>query len=78
MEEKEYEVLVDMFASDGWKQFIGNISELEDAITKAAVDNAVMNDQWQYLRGQLHQLRSILGYEDFIKISWEQLNADPS
>ena len=71
MEEKEFEELNDMFHSEGWKLFINNIEELEDVITKSAVDNAVSNDQWQYCRGQTHQLRSILGYENFITVSWE-------
>lgn len=72
MEERQYEDLVDMFASDGWKFFIDSAKELEEALTQGAVDNASTNEQWQYLRGQLSQLRSILGYQSFITSVWEQ------
>jgi hypothetical protein len=71
MEEKDYNALVDMFASDGWKYFIESAEELERAITNGAADSAVTNEQWQYCRGQLHQLRSILGYADFVNHAWK-------
>ena len=72
MEEKDYDALVDMFATDGWKFFVSSLTELEEVITKSAVDNADSNDKWQYCRGQTHQLRSILGYENFVKIAWTE------
>ena len=74
--EQAYESAVDMFATDGWKNFIEEVTNLESIVTNSAVDNALSNDQWQYCRGQVHQLRSIIGYEDFIKVSREARNAD--
>ena len=75
MEEKDYEVLKEMFATPGWKMFIENITELEKTIMKVAPDNALTGDQWQYCRGKVHQLRSVMGYENFIELSWEQQQA---
>lgn len=72
LEQRQYEDLVDMFASDGWKFFYKSAEDLEEALTKGAADSAVTNEQWQYLRGQLGQLRSILGYETFITSVWQQ------
>lgn len=72
MEEKDFEALVDMFATDGWDHFTEVVEELETTLTKTAVDAALTNDQWQYARGQIHQLRSILGYEQFVRMSWDQ------
>lgn len=72
MKQHEYEALVDMFEGDGWKYFLNSVTELEDIITKAAADNAVTNDQWQYCRGQTHQLRSVIGYENYIKMSYDE------
>lgn len=66
LDNEKYEKLVDMFASDGWKLFLEEAANLEDALTKGAVDAADSNDKWQYARGQIHQLRSILGYENFL------------
>jgi cell division septation protein DedD len=76
MNQEEYENLVDMFASKGWKQFISAVTDIEDALTRTSVDSAPQNDDWQYLRGQVHQMRSLIGYENFIKMSWEQQERD--
>jgi hypothetical protein len=71
MTENDYNDYVSLFESDGWKLLIESISELERAITEGSVDNCPTNESWQYTRGQLHQLRSMLGYENFIKVSYE-------
>jgi hypothetical protein len=76
MEEKDFEVLSEMFQSDGWEMFIDNLTELEETIMKVAPDNAVTGDQWQYCRGQVHQLRRIIGYKNFIELSWENQQAE--
>lgn len=76
MEEKEYETLLDMFASEGWKLFIEGAKELEDAVVQNCVDIADTNEKWQYLRGEVHQLRRILGYEDYIRALWAQQEED--
>ena len=76
MKEKEYEALVDMFASDGWKSYMNLAQNLEESLTRGAVDNAPDNDRWQYLRGQLGQLRSILGYETAVHAMWKQQQED--
>ena len=72
MEEVEYENLVEMFASDGWKYFEKSVSDLEEAMTQEAPNGAITNDAWQYARGQIQQLRSIKGYENYVRLSWEQ------
>lgn len=71
MTEQEFNTYSDMFATDGWKLFIKSVEELEDGLTKSAVNAAPANDQWQYLRGQLNQLRSIIGYENYIHVAYE-------
>jgi len=76
MEQKDFDILIDMFASDGWKFYVQSAADLEEAITKGAVDGAATNDQWQYLRGQTHQLRSILGYETYVRGALAQLEED--
>ena len=72
MEEKEIEALLDMFGSEGWKFFITSLEEVDQVLKETAVDNAVSNDQWQYCRGMIHQIRKITGYENVIKLSLEQ------
>jgi len=74
-QEKETEALVDMFATEGWKIFMASITEIEELSTKSAPDNAATNDQWQYARGMIHQLRKIMNYETFINLAAEQATA---
>ena len=71
MNEKEYEALCDMFASEGWKFFIEGITNLEDTVTKIAPDAADTNDKWQYARGKINQLRTTMGYENYIQMAWK-------
>ena len=72
MIQKEYEALADMFISDGWEYFIEGIGEIESTLTTSAPAGAVTNDQWQVARGRIIQLRTILGYENMVKLSQQQ------
>lgn len=76
MKQEQYEALCDMFNSEGWKLYQENVAHLENTIVQVAPDGAVTNDQWQYARGQIHQLRGTLGYENFIKLSFEEQEAE--
>lgn len=71
MTKEEYEVYVDLFESDGWKKFQESITGAEEQLTVGAFSNCVTNDQWQFVRGQLQQLKNIAAYEQYIKISYE-------
>jgi len=72
MTEEEYNVLVGMFESEGWKLYTSQVEETETAHTKGAVDGAPDNNSWQWLRGYLTCTRGILGYENFVRLSYEQ------
>jgi hypothetical protein len=76
--EKDFRALCDMFESDGWKVLMSEVSNLERGITEGAVDNCPTSDQWQYTRGQLHQLRSLTGYETFVRLSFKEQEDDDS
>ncbi len=69
--EKAYEDNLEMFATAGWKTYVENATSYREFIMNAAHDHAVTNDMWQYARGEMSQLKSIIGLEDFIKMSWE-------
>lgn len=72
MTETEYNSLVDMFNSDGWKVFISQVEETEDAATKGAVNAAETNDSWQFLRGWISCARGTAAYETFVRLSYEE------
>ncbi len=76
MTDKEFEALNDMFISEGWKLFTQQIEDLTKLLVDAAPDNAITNDQWQYRRGQVHQMRSVLGYEQYIRATQKQQEED--
>jgi len=67
-QEKELEALADMFQSDGWKIFYEKTEDLEKQLVQGAPNGALTNDQWQFARGQILQLRSILSYPDYIEM----------
>ena len=72
MTENEFNDAVTMFESDGWRSFIKNIAETEQAQTRGAVDGATNNDKWQWLRGYITCARNTLAYENFVRLSYEQ------
>ena len=69
-----YETLLDLFASEGWKQYIKDNSDnkevLEDITTIAD------EKQFWFRRGQLETLQRILGYESAIKDSYDDFVKD--
>ncbi len=67
MQQKDFDNLFDMFGTEGWKFFTSSVQELHDAIVQAAADQADTNDKWQFCRGQVQQLRSILNYETVMR-----------
>ena len=75
-EEKDFEDLVEMFKTNGWKKFIQDAKDYEKMVQESSVDNAVTGDQWQYCRGQLHQLRSFIAYEHLTMTIHEQQEAE--
>ena len=75
--QERYEQLEDMFTHPGWEIFVGDVAELEEALVQNAPDSAATNDQWQYARGMIRQLRSIIGYEDYIKLAYNESQREP-
>ncbi|RKZ67676.1 MAG: hypothetical protein DRQ48_09465 [Gammaproteobacteria bacterium] len=76
MLQEEYETYVDLFKTEGWKLFQESIVGAEEQLKNSSVDSAVTNDQWQFLRGQLTQLRNVAAFETFIKLTFEQSEKD--
>lgn len=76
MDQKTYEMLEELFLSEGYKYLIANLVDLESTLVSTAPDSAISNDYWQYLRGKIHTLRSVIGYEDYVKMSWKAQEED--
>lgn len=77
LNQERYDALSDMFLTKGWKLFVEEVTELEEALVQNAPDVAQTNEQWQYARGMIRELRSIIGYESYVKLSWEEQQKEP-
>ena len=71
--QKYYDDQFEMFNTEGWKQFkedavkeLANYQEQADLV-------CTTNDTWQYSRGMMNKLRMLAGYEEFTKMSYEDV-----
>lgn len=69
-----YESLIDMFATEGWKNLIQDYQEAFESMTEYSDYDCETNDKWQYRRGELQQMRNILHYEDMVKAAYDERN----
>lgn len=70
--QKQFEALFEMFSTEGWKIFQEEFKNQLDSFTENAPDVCTTNDQWQYIRGQIHKMRQIVGYQQFVEAQYEQ------
>lgn len=77
-QEQEYEALLEMFNSDGWKHFQKEFKDVLEQMVEWAPDQCPTNDDWQFRRGAIAQLRIVTGYEQFIRLSLAQEEEDAS
>ena len=74
--QKYYEDLLDMFQTDGWKQIMVDYGESLKSFQDNSDYDCQTNDEWQVRRGEMKQLRNLLGYESFIRSSYDGLKDD--
>ena len=69
--EKYYENYFDLFASQGWKQFIEDIEENRTLVSDIhQIKDA--NDLY-YRKGQLNALEKIVNLQDTIERTWKEV-----
>lgn len=73
---KELESVLDIFHRDGWKHFIKEKQEVLENYQQNAHEMAPDNDNWQRLRGHIFEIKSLIAYEDYIRISIEHLQEE--
>lgn len=74
-EEQELEDLIDMFLTKGWKIFMQDFNKLLTDKIQSADLNCKTNDEWQYNRGVVSELRYITNYEQIMKSRLEGSDA---
>ena len=67
---KEHDDYVEMFATEGWRFLMKSMEELRGDIMDGSISGAPSNDQWQFLRGQVSQLISVIGFEQYITTAY--------
>lgn len=72
-QEKWFDAAREMFASEGWTNFIKDINE---NIKNVRVENIEDEKGFWIAKGQLNVLHSIAGYESMLRNTEEQAEAD--
>lgn len=63
----DIDAAIEMFNTQGWKNFLEDSKNTHDAILNAAPASAVTQDQWQYCRGMLDVYQKLTHYEEFVR-----------
>lgn len=74
--EQYYDDLLEMFNSDAWKTFNGDISSMYESLLGSSPTACDTNDQWQFRRGQLEILNYINNYEVLMSNASKELSKD--
>jgi hypothetical protein len=70
---KDYDDYCEMFSTAGWKAFVSSVTDKRENTLKAAPTGAATNDQWQFCRGMLDDMDTIIGFENYIHEVWKQM-----
>lgn len=76
--EKYYDDMLDMFATDGWREFIKDAQESFSHLEHNARSDCDTNDKWQYRRGELSKLEYVINFESFIRKAYDMRQEDAS
>ena len=69
-EQKYYETYFDTFASDGWKQYISEISEILDS---HRIEDIKDEQALQFLKGERSALYRVLRFETGVKSAYDMI-----
>ena len=73
--EKYYETYFDLFSTDGWKQFIQDVSDNLNQYDVRTVENA---DDLRFKQGQLKVIDHVMNWETLIRNAYEEIANDAS
>jgi hypothetical protein len=74
---KEYEALLEMFDTEGWRIFQREAEDSLRVLTEQAPMDCITNEQWQLRRGEIQKLKQIAGFQQFTKESYDLLTNEP-
>lgn len=74
-EEQYYETYFDLFASEGWKQFVG---ENQETYNSFEIEQIKDNEQLAFVKGQRSVLQNITTFEMQIRSAYDYIQENPN
>jgi len=73
--EKYYEIYFDLFTTDGWKQFIKDVSNNLEQYDVRTIEDV---DDLRFKQGQLKVIDLVMNWETLIRNAYEEIASDAS
>jgi len=73
--EKYYEIYFDLFTTDGWKQFIKDVSNNLEQYDVRTIEDV---DDLRFKQGQLKVIDHVMNWETLIRNAYEEIANDAS
>ena len=73
--EKYYETYFDLFTTEGWKQFVQDVSNNLEQYDVRTVEDV---DDLRFKQGQLKVIDHVMNWETLIRNAYEELEEDAS
>ena len=73
--EKYYEIYFDLFTTDGWKQFIKDVSNNLEQYDVRTIEDV---DDLRFKHGQLKVIDLVMNWETLIRNAYEEIASDAS
>jgi len=73
--EKYYEIYFDLFTTDGWKQFIKDVSNNLEQYDVRTIEDV---DDLRFKQGQLKVIDLVMNWETLIRNAYEGIASDAS
>jgi hypothetical protein len=73
--EKYYEIYFDLFTTDGWKQFIKDVSNNLEQYDVRTIEDV---DDLRFKQGQLKVIDHVMNWEILIRNAYEEIANDAS
>lgn len=74
-EEQYYETYFDLFATEGWKQFVG---ENQETYNSFSIEQIKDNEQLAFTKGQRSVLQGIIAFEAQIRSAYDYIQENPN
>jgi hypothetical protein len=75
-EQIKFDNLREMFNTKGWKDFQEDLKEGLRVAVESAPESCLTAETWHFQRGSIAQLKSVLGYQNYIEAVEQQMEEE--